>query len=129
MWWKQSLLLLASLHTMYVRAGRRQQGLIAMKGREVILLDQNLSPPTYHWSSAGMLVTKIISAKELLGKLQTSKNKDFATGDPITPDPYSESVSLNQCQAACETDSSCEGIIRKASEGQGAGICYKRKNI
>ena len=50
-------------------------------------------------------------------------------GDPISPDPYSESVSLNQCQAACETDSSCEGIIRKASEGQGAGICYKRKNI
>jgi len=66
-----------------VRAGRRQQGLIAMKGREGILLDQNLSPLTYHWSSAGMLVTKIISAKELLGKLQTSKNKDFATREQI----------------------------------------------
>jgi len=50
-------------------------------------------------------------------------------GDIILPDPYSENLSLNQCQAACETDSSCEGIIRKASEGQGSGICYKRKNI
>ena len=50
-------------------------------------------------------------------------------GDPILPDPYSENLSLSQCQAACETDSSCEGIIRKASEGQGSGICYKRKNI
>jgi len=50
-------------------------------------------------------------------------------GDPILPDPYPENLSLSQCQAACETDSSCEGIIRRASEGQGSGICYKRKNI
>ena len=50
-------------------------------------------------------------------------------GDPILPDPYSDSVTLGQCKAACETDSSCQGIIRRAAEGQGSGICYKRKNI
>ena len=50
-------------------------------------------------------------------------------GDPVLPDPYSDSVSLSQCQAACETDSSCEGIIRRSAEGEGSGICYKRKNI
>ena len=50
-------------------------------------------------------------------------------GDPVLPDPYSDSVSLSQCQAACDYDSSCQGFIRRASEGQGSGICYRRKNI
>jgi len=50
-------------------------------------------------------------------------------GDPILPDPFSNSLTLNQCKSACESDSSCQGIIRKASEQQGVGICYKRTNI
>jgi len=50
-------------------------------------------------------------------------------GDPIQPDPYSNNLSLEQCKTACQQDSQCEGIIRKASDGQGSGICYKRKNI
>ena len=43
--------------------------------------------------------------------------------DPIQPDPFSNSLTLDQCQAVCE------GIIRKSSDVQGSGICYKRRNI
>lgn len=50
-------------------------------------------------------------------------------GDPILPDPYSESVTLNQCKTACDADSSCQAIIREASDGEGSGICYKRRNL
>ena len=47
----------------------------------------------------------------------------------IQPDPYSNTLTLKQCQAVCDQDYSCEGIIRKSSDGQGSGICYKRRNI
>ena len=50
-------------------------------------------------------------------------------GDPIQPDPYSTNLSLEQCRAVCNQDSSCEGVIRKASDGQAQGICYKRRNL
>ena len=50
-------------------------------------------------------------------------------GDPIQPDPYSNNLSLQQCRDVCKEDPSCEGIIRKASEKQSQGICYKRKNL
>merc|ERR1712198_16708 len=47
----------------------------------------------------------------------------------ILPDPYSKSISLQDCKAACASDSACQGIIRKYSDGQGRGICYKRRNL
>ena len=49
-------------------------------------------------------------------------------GDPIQPDPLSNSLSLSQCQAACEADTSCEGIITQAGN-EAAGLCYKRRNL
>jgi len=64
------------------RTGRRQQVLIVMKGRVEILSYQNLTLLTYHWSSAGMFVAKMISVKESSGRLQTSKAKDFVTREP-----------------------------------------------
>merc|ERR1719317_1607142 len=50
-------------------------------------------------------------------------------GDPIQPDPYSNHMSLNDCKAACNADYNCQGVIRKSSDGQGSGVCYKRRNI
>ena len=50
-------------------------------------------------------------------------------GDPIQPDPYSNNLSVQECRDVCQQDSTCEGIIRKASEKQAKGICYKRKNL
>ena len=50
-------------------------------------------------------------------------------GDPIQPDPYSNSISLQDCKAACASDLACQGIIRKYSDGMGRGICYKRRNL
>ena len=50
-------------------------------------------------------------------------------GDPIQPDPHSSSLTLQQCRAVCEQEPSCEGIIRKASDKQSSGICYRRKNL
>ena len=49
-------------------------------------------------------------------------------GDPIQPDPHSYALSLSECQAACETDTSCEGIITQAGS-EAAGLCYKRRNL
>jgi len=53
-----------------------------MKGRVGILSCQNLTLITYHWSSAGMFVAKMISVKESSGRLQTSKAKEFVTREP-----------------------------------------------
>jgi len=50
-------------------------------------------------------------------------------GDPIQPDPYSNSMSLQDCKAACTADYNCQGVIRKTSDGQGSGVCYKRRNV
>merc|ERR1711892_763388 len=50
-------------------------------------------------------------------------------GDPLQPDPYSNSMSLQDCKAACTADYNCQGVIRKTSDGQGSGVCYKRRNI
>ena len=40
-------------------------------------------------------------------------------GDPILPDPYSNNLSLQECQNVCQQDTQCSGVIRKASDGQG----------
>lgn len=50
-------------------------------------------------------------------------------GDPLQPDPFSNSVSLGECKAACRAQSTCEGVIRKSGDQQNNGICYLRKNI
>ena len=50
-------------------------------------------------------------------------------GDPIQPDPYSTNLSLEQCRYACNQDSQCQGVIRKAADQQGQGVCYKRTNL
>jgi len=61
-----------------------------------------------------------------LGSLDCYQGKG---GDPILPDPFSNSVTLAQCKAACKSDASCQGIIRKSTDGRNSGICYKRKNL
>ena len=43
-------------------------------------------------------------------------------------EPYSPSMSLSDCQAACEVDRSCEGFI-SVSKNDEPGPCYKRKNL
>ena len=43
------------------------------------------------------------------------------------PDPYHNSLTLAQCQAACAQDPACKGVIRKA--GEQTGICYRRRGI
>jgi len=48
-------------------------------------------------------------------------------GQPLSPDPFYNSLSLAQCQAACDQDSACKGVIRKA--GEQTGICYRRRGI
>ena len=52
-------------------------------------------------------------------------------GDPVPgkPDPYSNSFTLDECKDACQADTSCEGIIREASDGDSEGLCYLRLNL
>lgn len=50
-------------------------------------------------------------------------------GDPIQPDPYSNMITLRDCKAACDADHNCQGVIRRSTDGQGSGVCYKRRNI
>jgi len=81
------------------------------------------------------------SAPVLAGKSSTSQQQRATSweqhrgtdcyegkgGQPLSPDPYHNSLSLAQCQAACAQDSSCTGVIRKA--GEQTGICYRRRGI
>ena len=48
-------------------------------------------------------------------------------GQPLSPNPYHTSLTLDQCQSACAQDPGCKGIIRKA--GEWTGICYRRRGI
>ena len=60
------------------------------------------------------------------------EKKDCFTGfgaDYILPDPYSSYISLSDCQNACETDDSCEGIIVESGAWHQTGQCRKRRNI
>jgi len=52
-----------------------------------------------------------------------------AGGQAIQPDPYSQSLSLEDCKSSCMSNPSCVGIIRKTSDGSGNGICYLRSSI
>ena len=52
-----------------------------------------------------------------------------AGGQAIQPDPYSQSLSLEDCKSACMSNPSCVGIIRNRSDGSGNGICYLRSSI
>ena len=46
----------------------------------------------------------------------------------MVPNPFSKAISLSDCQAACEADENCEGIV--VDKGQEAsGRCFKRRNI
>jgi len=80
------------------------------------------------------------SAPVLAGKSSTSQQRatsweqhrgtdcyEGKGGQPLSPDPYHNSLSLAQCQAACAQDSACKGVIRKA--GEQTGICYRRRGI
>ena len=84
MWWKQSLLLLASLHTIVCQDWKKTAGLDCYEGKG---------------------------------------------GDPLGPEPFSTNLSLEQCRDACDQDNQCQGIIRKASDQQEQGFCYKRTNL
>ena len=58
-----------------------------------------------------------------------SKNCYDGNGaDTMVPNPYSSALSLSDCQAACEADDSCEGIVVEKGR-EASGPCYKRKNI
>eukprot|EP00091_Calanus_sinicus_P002125 TRINITY_DN12184_c0_g1_i5.p1 TRINITY_DN12184_c0_g1~~TRINITY_DN12184_c0_g1_i5.p1 ORF type:complete len:297 (-),score=53.76 TRINITY_DN12184_c0_g1_i5:345-1178(-) len=52
-------------------------------------------------------------------------------GDPVPgkPDPYSNSLTLSECKDVCQSEASCEGIIREASDGESKGLCYLRLNL
>ena len=64
-----------------------------------------------------------------LGEADKSRLLRWKRRDPIQPGPYSNSMSLQDCKAACTADYNCQGVIRKTSDGQGSGVCYKRRNI
>ena len=48
--------------------------------------------------------------------------------DNVLPEPYSDSLSLTNCQGACEIDESCEGIVIKRGK-ESLGPCFMRRNI
>ena len=48
--------------------------------------------------------------------------------DNMLPEPYSNSLSLTNCQGACEEDQSCEGIVIKRGK-ESLGPCFMRRNI
>jgi len=52
-------------------------------------------------------------------------------GDPVPgkPDPYSNSLTLSECKDVCQSETSCEGIIRESSDGESKGLCYLRLNL
>jgi len=52
-------------------------------------------------------------------------------GDPVpgSPDPYSNTLTLNQCRDVCQEKENCEGIIRESSDGESEGLCYLRTNL
>ena len=50
-------------------------------------------------------------------------------GTAIQPDPYSNSLTLQDCSDACESEEGCVAIIRKASDKDSEGLCYLRSNI
>ena len=43
----------------------------------------------------------------------------------LLPNPYSDSLSLSECQYACAIDDNCEGVIVRISDER----CHKRTNI
>ena len=48
--------------------------------------------------------------------------------DNMSPEPYSDSLSLSNCREACELDESCEGIVIKRGK-EPLGPCFMRRNI
>ena len=50
-------------------------------------------------------------------------------GDPLLPEPFSDSVGLTECKEACLGESQCVAIVRKRSEGIGKGACYRRTRV
>jgi len=100
---------------------------------EEIVPDFQPPPPTLPPSS------KV--APVLAGKTSTSQQRSTSSweqhrgtdcyegkgGQPLSPDPYHNSLTLAQCQAACAQDPACKGVIRKA--GEQTGICYRRRGI
>ena len=46
----------------------------------------------------------------------------------ILPEPYSSSMSLYDCKAACEADGDCEAIVILAGS-EAAGPCHERRNV
>ena len=68
---------------------------------------------------------------DFTGSWQKYSGKNCYQGqgaDNMSPEPYSNSISLSDCKNACETDDACEGIVVKRGE-ESAGRCFKRKNI
>jgi len=81
-------------------------------------------------SSTPVLTSKMSTSQQRSTSWQQHRGTDCYEGkggQPLSPDPYHRSLTLEQCQAACAQDSRCKGIIRKA--GERAGVCYRRRSI
>merc|ERR1719431_509676 len=74
-------------------------------------------------------------APEELGKLQTSQGWEAhpgrdcyegAGGSPLSPDPYSTSLTPAQCRAVCGPG--CAGIVTRTGQA-GPGPCYRRSSL
>ena len=61
-------------------------------------------------------------------KYESKNCYDWNGADNIAPNPYSSALSLTDCQAACETDGACEGILVEKGK-EASGRCFKRRNI
>ena len=49
-------------------------------------------------------------------------------GVAMSPDPYSNSLSLEECKAACSGEEGCKAVVRRSGE-VGPGVCYRRSNV
>ena len=79
-------------------------------------------------ANAHFLYAGSLSWHKHQGKNCYNWNGDWNGADNMSPEPYSNSLSLSDCQDACETDASCEGVVIERGK-ESLGRCYKRKNI
>jgi len=105
-------------------------GLEKEKTEEEDLPDTQPPPSGKTASSAPVLAGKTSSSQQRSTAWEHHRGTDCYEGkggQPLSPDPYHNSLTLSQCQAACAQDAACKGVIRKA--GEQTGICYRRSGI
>ena len=100
------------------------------KTEEVALPGSQRSPSGNIDFSAPVLASKTSTSQQRSISWEQHRGTDCYQGkggQPLSPDPYHTSLTLDQCQSACAQDPGCKGIIRKA--GEWTGICYRRRGI